>query len=118
MEKTEKKGVPKLKKTHFVDVADTSLRFDEYIDKTFGATPRNGRISRGGFSHDLARAKIRYEDNDDGDAIAGAVSNDALHQHWRRSGTPSLADEEARIAAEVERRVGKCSLCDVRRPHR
>ncbi|KAK5167718.1 uncharacterized protein LTR77_007417 [Saxophila tyrrhenica] len=100
-----KDGPPKLRDRHFEDVAETSLRFDDYIDNTFGTVIRKDGTSRGGFANDLSRTKVRSLDVDD----HHTPSPEPVRSTRRNERTLAKVSEarEARVETKVERRIDR-----------
>ncbi|RMZ28679.1 hypothetical protein D0859_07225 [Hortaea werneckii] len=61
---TDKKArdKPVLRKTHFEDVAKTSLHFDNSMDKLYGAVGVDGKRRKGAFVREAERLRYRHDD--------------------------------------------------------
>ncbi|KAI7284241.1 hypothetical protein KC345_g2428 [Hortaea werneckii] len=53
---------PVLRKTHFEDVAKTSLHFDNSMDKLYGAVGVDGKRRKGAFVREAERLRYRHDD--------------------------------------------------------
>jgi len=102
------RGRPVLRKSHFEDVAKTSLHFDDYMDKVYGALMPNGRRSKGAYTREMEKMRLRYDDNSD-EEVERAEQRYPLPQR----GAPPMAKARQQVSAEsarlaeLERKLGE-----------
>ncbi|KAK5119695.1 hypothetical protein LTR85_007271 [Meristemomyces frigidus] len=100
---------PVLKKSHFEDVAGTSLHFDVYMDKLYGAVMQNGRRGKGAYWDQAERTRIRFDDDGEVENIDPAYSQPRPFAEARPTlrGWPQVSAgsaQETKIA-ELERQL-------------
>lgn len=99
---------PVLKSTHFEDVANTSLHFDEYMDILYGAVMPNGRRSQGAYLKEAQKGRIRNDDNEpqrsEPTYYPPPRSSSDLQTAMNTRAQASATDPRV---AELERQIGK-----------
>ncbi|RMY23483.1 hypothetical protein D0867_02023 [Hortaea werneckii] len=97
---------PVLRKSHFEDVAKTSLHFDNSMDKLYGAVGIDGKRRKGAFVREAERLRYRHDDRAQELTAPNQYARDAGSS---TAGRPASATANASTLTvdDLQRQLGK-----------